>query len=128
MQNEQGRDSTPESTAGVSASALPEKLHLILAECSESVTDSGNTNVLEQIKEQSVDSSAAPQEPVPPPAIPEAGEKAKKSKLDRLREMGVDLSVKPKLCSGDNSFINLEEPQPNQGRVPAAMIFPGLYR
>ncbi|KAJ6655582.1 hypothetical protein lerEdw1_004934 [Lerista edwardsae] len=113
MPNKQGRDSTPESSAGTSASGLPEKPHLILAECSELVTDRGNTNVLEQIKEQSVESSAGPQEPVPPPAIPEPGEKAKKSKLDRLREMGVDLTVKPRLCSGDSSFINLEEPQPN---------------
>ncbi|NXI48011.1 CLSPN protein, partial [Galbula dea] len=36
-------------------------------------------------------------------------EKARKSKLDKLRELGVDLSIKPRICSGNETFINLEE-------------------
>ncbi|XP_078537280.1 claspin isoform X1 [Lissotriton helveticus] len=40
-------------------------------------------------------------------------EKARKSKLDRLRELGVDLSIKPRLCHDNCGFIDLDEPQPN---------------
>ncbi|NXN14077.1 CLSPN protein, partial [Indicator maculatus] len=36
-------------------------------------------------------------------------EKVRKSKLDKLRELGVDLSIKPRICSGNESFINLDE-------------------
>ncbi|KYO48065.1 claspin [Alligator mississippiensis] len=41
-------------------------------------------------------------------------EKVRKSKLDKLRELGVDLSVKPRLCSDKDSFINLDEPESNK--------------
>ncbi|NXD81909.1 CLSPN protein, partial [Halcyon senegalensis] len=41
-------------------------------------------------------------------------EKGRKSKLDKLRELGVDLSIKPRICSGNESFINLEESDSNK--------------
>uniref|UniRef100_A0A8C3T8F8 Claspin n=1 Tax=Chelydra serpentina TaxID=8475 RepID=A0A8C3T8F8_CHESE len=41
-------------------------------------------------------------------------EKVKKSKLDKLRELGVDLSIKPRLCSDSDSFIILDEPESNK--------------
>ncbi|XP_019403288.1 PREDICTED: claspin isoform X2 [Crocodylus porosus] len=41
-------------------------------------------------------------------------EKVRKSKLDKLRELGVDLSVKPRLCSDKDSFVNLDEPESNK--------------
>ncbi|NXY81997.1 CLSPN protein, partial [Alcedo cyanopectus] len=41
-------------------------------------------------------------------------EKVRKSKLDKLRELGIDLSIKPRICSGNESFINLEESEPNK--------------
>ncbi|XP_006110790.3 claspin isoform X2 [Pelodiscus sinensis] len=40
-------------------------------------------------------------------------EKVKKSKLDKLRELGVDLSIKPRLCSDNDSIIILDEPESN---------------
>ncbi|XP_066494833.1 claspin [Tiliqua scincoides] len=115
VQSGQGGDSKPESSGGVFASGLQEKPDLILTEGSESVKGAGSENVLEQEKEPSSESHAGLEEPAQPPVnvSAAAGGKAKKSKLDRLRELGVDLTIKPRLCSGDDSFINLEEPQTN---------------
>ncbi|NXE93332.1 CLSPN protein, partial [Menura novaehollandiae] len=41
-------------------------------------------------------------------------EKVKKSKLDKLRELGIDLSIKPRICSDNESFINLDEADSNK--------------
>ncbi|XP_061870597.1 claspin isoform X3 [Colius striatus] len=41
-------------------------------------------------------------------------EKARKSKLDKLRELGIDLSIKPRICSDNESFINLDESDSNK--------------
>ncbi|XP_075051577.1 claspin isoform X2 [Mixophyes fleayi] len=40
--------------------------------------------------------------------------KPKLSKLEKLRALGVNLSVKPRLCPDDGSFVNLEDPKPNK--------------
>ncbi|NWR58608.1 CLSPN protein, partial [Bucorvus abyssinicus] len=40
-------------------------------------------------------------------------EKVKKSKLEKLLELGIDLSIKPRICSGNESFINLDESDSN---------------
>ncbi|XP_007902412.2 claspin [Callorhinchus milii] len=37
-----------------------------------------------------------------------------KSKLDKLRELGVDLTLKPRLCADAGAFVNLEEPKENK--------------
>ncbi|NXF85538.1 CLSPN protein, partial [Eubucco bourcierii] len=39
--------------------------------------------------------------------------KVRKSKLDKLRELGVDLSIQPRICSGNEAFINLDESESN---------------
>ncbi|XP_053562979.1 claspin [Bombina bombina] len=41
-------------------------------------------------------------------------QKAKLSKLEKLRALGVDLSLKPRLCPDEGSFINLDEPKENK--------------
>ncbi|NXN49444.1 CLSPN protein, partial [Rynchops niger] len=41
-------------------------------------------------------------------------EKVRKSKLDKLRELGIDLSIRPRICSGNESFINLDEADSNK--------------
>ncbi|NWQ82902.1 CLSPN protein, partial [Columbina picui] len=41
-------------------------------------------------------------------------EKVRKSKLEKLRELGIDLSIKPRICSGNESFINLDESESNK--------------
>ncbi|XP_067862645.1 claspin isoform X2 [Heptranchias perlo] len=38
----------------------------------------------------------------------------RKSKLDKLRELGVDLTLKPRLCADEGAFVNLEEPKVNK--------------
>ncbi|CAH2221961.1 claspin isoform X1 [Pelobates cultripes] len=38
----------------------------------------------------------------------------KLSKLEKLRALGVDLSLKPRLCPDNGSFVNLDEPQVNK--------------
>ncbi|XP_073419054.1 claspin isoform X2 [Dendrobates tinctorius] len=43
-----------------------------------------------------------------------AQEKPKFSKLEKLRALGIDLSIKPRLCPDDGSFVNLDEPKPNK--------------
>ncbi|KFP82977.1 Claspin, partial [Acanthisitta chloris] len=48
------------------------------------------------------------------PGLGAQPEKVRKSKLDKLRELGIDLSIKPRICSDNESFINLEEAEPNK--------------
>lgn len=49
------------------------------------------------------------------PGLVAQPEKVRKSKLDKLRELGIDLSIKPRICSGNESFINLDESDSNKG-------------
>ncbi|XP_009893922.1 PREDICTED: claspin [Charadrius vociferus] len=48
------------------------------------------------------------------PGLGAQPEKVRKSKLDKLRELGIDLSIKPRICSGSESFINLDESDSNK--------------
>ncbi|XP_009701844.1 PREDICTED: claspin, partial [Cariama cristata] len=48
------------------------------------------------------------------PGLVAQPERVRKSKLDKLRELGVDLSIKPRICSGNESFINLDESDSNK--------------
>ncbi|XP_071992939.1 claspin isoform X1 [Engystomops pustulosus] len=41
-------------------------------------------------------------------------EKPKLSKVEKLRALGINLSIKPCLCPDDGSFVNLDEPKPNK--------------
>ncbi|NWR45141.1 CLSPN protein, partial [Regulus satrapa] len=41
-------------------------------------------------------------------------EKVRKSKLEKLRELGIDLSIQPRICSDNESFINLDEADSNK--------------
>ncbi|NXD01453.1 CLSPN protein, partial [Certhia familiaris] len=41
-------------------------------------------------------------------------EKVRKSKLDKLRELGIDLSIQPRISSDNESFINLDEADSNK--------------
>ncbi|XP_048825174.1 claspin isoform X2 [Lagopus muta] len=48
------------------------------------------------------------------PGLAALPEKVKKSKLEKLRELGIDLTIKPRICSGNESFINLDESELNK--------------
>nr|ADA82606.1 claspin variant 1 [Gallus gallus]ADA82607.1 claspin variant 2 [Gallus gallus] len=48
------------------------------------------------------------------PGLAAQPEKVRKSKLDKLRELGIDLTIKPRICSGNESFINLDESDSNK--------------
>ncbi|XP_053854972.1 claspin isoform X3 [Vidua macroura] len=48
------------------------------------------------------------------PGLVAQPEKVRKSKLDKLRELGIDLSIQPRICSDNKSFINLDEAEPNK--------------
>ncbi|XP_015273730.1 PREDICTED: claspin [Gekko japonicus] len=80
------------------------------------VTNKVEGKTIEPGGEQSPELYAGLKEPIqlPAAALAAPGEKSKKSKLDRLREMGVDLTIKPRISSGDDSFINLDEPESNR--------------
>lgn len=49
------------------------------------------------------------------PGLVAQPEKVRKSKLDKLRELGIDLSIQPRICSDNDSFINLDEADSNKG-------------
>lgn len=49
-------------------------------------------------------------------------EKRRKSKLDKLRELGIDLSIQPRICSDNESFINLDEADSNKGITCAVVL------
>lgn len=49
------------------------------------------------------------------PGLVAQPEKVRKSKLDKLRELGIDLSIQPRICSDNESFINLDEADSNKG-------------
>ncbi|XP_025789431.1 claspin [Puma concolor] len=42
-------------------------------------------------------------------------EKARRFTLDRLKQLGVDVSIKPRLGADEDSFVILEEPETNRG-------------
>lgn len=42
-------------------------------------------------------------------------EKARKFTLDRLKQLGVDVFIKPRLGADEDSFVTLEEPEANRG-------------
>ncbi|XP_057239510.1 claspin-like, partial [Malurus melanocephalus] len=48
------------------------------------------------------------------PGLVAQPEKVRKSKLDKLRELGIDVSIKPRICSDNESFITLDEAEPNK--------------
>ncbi|XP_034975049.2 claspin [Zootoca vivipara] len=115
-ENEQGSDSKIECLKEELSSGKQEKPGQIPAECIKSVENEVEENLLEQVEAQSSDLGGKPKDIVKPQeaVLLAPAEKTKKSKLDRLRELGVDLTIKPRLCSGDDSFINLDEPESNR--------------
>ncbi|KAM3830286.1 claspin [Vipera latastei] len=73
-------------------------------------------DIVEEREAQSLEVPVLPQEPIQDlePLVEIPGDNIKRARLDRLRKLGVDLSIKPKLCSGTESFIDLDEPEPNR--------------
>ncbi|OCT92086.1 hypothetical protein XELAEV_18015143mg [Xenopus laevis] len=61
--------------------------------------------VCEQIQNDVVEMQRMPEQPTHKPKL---------SKLEKLKALGVDLSIKPRLCPDDGSFVNLDEPKPNK--------------
>ncbi|XP_069079924.1 claspin isoform X2 [Pleurodeles waltl] len=80
---------------------LPESVAIVPAQEKEEVSN--------------LETKAYPEKPMHKTALitSDQCEKVRRSRLDRLRELGVDLSIKPRLCQDDCAFIDLEEPQPN---------------
>ncbi|KFO81281.1 Claspin, partial [Cuculus canorus] len=71
-------------------------------------------DVLEQRDQTAPDSECEKTNQQVGPGVVAQPEKVRKSKLDKLRELGVDLSIKPRICSGNESFINLDESDSNK--------------
>ncbi|KAM6045629.1 LOW QUALITY PROTEIN: claspin [Chlamydotis macqueenii] len=69
---------------------------------------------LEQTGETAADSECEKNSQQAGPGLVAQPEKVRKSKLDKLRELGIDLSIKPRICSGNESFINLDESDSNK--------------
>ncbi|XP_009995695.1 PREDICTED: LOW QUALITY PROTEIN: claspin [Chaetura pelagica] len=69
--------------------------------------------VLEQRDQTAPDTACEKSNQGGPGLVPQP-EKVKKSKLDKLRELGIDLSIQPRICSDNQSFINLDESDSNK--------------
>lgn len=85
------------------------------------------TNVLQNVLVQEANSTVCEQSKATEITItnaPLAQDKPKLSKVERLRALGVDLSIKPLLRPDDGTFVNLEEPQPNKGIYKHVIQFP----
>lgn len=129
-QHREDCDSKAERLTTETGSEKQGKSDLISSECTELVTNKVEGKKLEPEEEQSPDLFVGPKEPMQPPVAVLAApcEKLKKSKLERLQEMGVDLTIKPRIPSGDDSFINLDEPESNRGMMLTAKILPSLIQ
>lgn len=68
----------------------------------------------EPLPQQRPVSTATESEQSPAPAAA-AGPRARRDKLARLRELGLDPPPVPKLCADEGAFIHLEPPLPNPG-------------
>lgn len=53
-------------------------------------------------------------------------EKARRFTLDRLKQLGVDVSIKPQLGADEDSFVILDEPETNRGNLEMAGRLPGV--
>lgn len=60
------------------------------------------------------------------PGLVAQPEKVRRSKLDKLRELGIDLTIKPRICSDSESFINLDESDSNKGIIVIVVILSAL--
>lgn len=60
------------------------------------------------------------------PGLVAQPEKVRRSKLDKLRELGIDLTIKPRICSDSESFINLDESDSNKGIIVSVEILSDL--
>ncbi|XP_054855388.1 claspin [Eublepharis macularius] len=115
-QHRQDCGSKVDSLTEESSSEKQGKSNLISLECIELVENKVEEKPLGPREEQLIESHVGLKEPAQPSStvLVAPSEKSKKSKLDRLREMGVDLTIKPRILSGDESFINLDEPESNK--------------
>ncbi|XP_048358007.1 claspin isoform X2 [Sphaerodactylus townsendi] len=115
-QHGQDSGSKAESLTEETSSGKQGKSNLTGSECTELMANKVAEKAFEPEEEQSSELYIQPKKSVQPPAADSSapGEKSKKSKLDRLRQMGVDLTIKPQISSGDDSFINLDEPESNR--------------
>ncbi|XP_054658714.1 claspin [Grus americana] len=88
------------------------------ADCSEQKENemplAAGGDALEQRDETRLDLQCEKSNQPVGPGLGAQPEKARKSKLDKLRELGIDLSIKPRICSGNESFINLDESDSNK--------------
>lgn len=99
--------------------------HVCMGDSSQAISNSENkepvkvtTDDLQNVPAVEVKNSTCEQSKVTENACtnePPAQVKPKLSKVERLRALGIDLSVKPLLRPDDGTFVNLEEPKPNKG-------------
>lgn len=115
-----GEDSDDSHTAGTGNSAeQQQRSDFTSADCSEQkeneIPPAAGGDALEQRDETAPDSDGEKSRRQVGAGAVAQPEKARKSKLEKLRELGIDLSIKPRICSGDESFINLDESEANKG-------------
>lgn len=115
-----GENSDDSHTAGTGNSAeQQQRSDFTSADCSEQkeneIPPAAGGDALEQRDETAPDSDGEKSRQQVGAGAVAQPEKARKSKLEKLRELGIDLSIKPRICSGDESFINLDESESNKG-------------
>ncbi|KAM7083107.1 claspin isoform 3-T3 [Ciconia maguari] len=96
----------------------PQHSNFLSTDCSEQEEDeiplAVGGDALEQRDETAPDVECEKSSQQVGPGLVAQPEKVRKSKLEKLRELGIDLSIKPRICSGNESFINLDESDSNK--------------
>ncbi|XP_065600415.1 claspin [Cyrtonyx montezumae] len=104
------------SVTTVTAASETEEQSVLSTDCSEQkeshIPLPVGGNALEQRDETAASGLETNQQVGP--GLAAQTEKVRKSKLDKLRELGIDLTIKPRICSGNESFINLDESDLNK--------------
>ncbi|XP_051494185.1 claspin isoform X2 [Apus apus] len=114
------RQDSDGSSTGRTAAAdgdSEEPSNLLSTDCGEEQENeiplAAEGDALEQRDQTAPDTACEKSNRVGPGLVPQP-EKVRKSKLDKLRELGIDLSIQPRICSDNQSFINLDESDSNK--------------
>uniref|UniRef100_A0A8C7EB68 Claspin n=1 Tax=Nothoprocta perdicaria TaxID=30464 RepID=A0A8C7EB68_NOTPE len=113
-----GRDDDTHTVRTATAANNSEEQSVLSTACSEQkenqVPLAAGENALEQRVEVAPEAACGEHSQQVAPGLVAEPEKVRKSKLDKLRELGIDLSIKPRICTDNESFINLDESDSNK--------------
>ncbi|XP_025960412.2 claspin isoform X2 [Dromaius novaehollandiae] len=109
---------TVRTVAAANKSEEQQHSNVLSTDCSEQKENeiplAAGGNALEQRVKTAPEAACEEHDKQVAPGLVAQPEKVRKSKLDKLRELGIDLSIKPRICADYESFINLDESDSNK--------------